>query len=178
MKIAELSLGQMARTGCTHRFELTYADLNDTAGTAKTITLTDTLALGAFVSNVCYKVVTLFQGGSTTDLTVQVGYDVATGTDDMDGLLTPHSIHNAATYIKAGPGPVGEAATDAVDGTYGSQESTVIASLRTKLNDVTRNLPKAFQESGSVVAVFTSTTANLDALTRGEIHIYLRLAQL
>ncbi len=177
MKIAELSAAQMARTGCTHRFEVTYADLT-AAATTQTLTLASILAAGTFVSNVCYKVVTLFSGGSTSDLTVQVGYDVATGTDDANGLLPAHSIHADATYILAGPSPIGDADTSTVDGTYGSDESTVIASLRTKLDAATRSAPKAFQEAGSLTALFTATTANLSTLTAGEVHIYARIAQL
>lgn len=177
MKIATLSTAQAAATGCTHRFEITYADLT-AADTTQTVTLASILAAGTFVSNVCYKVVTLFDGGSTSDLTVQVGYDVATGTDDANGLLTAHSIHADGTYIMAGPSPIGDADTGTVDGTYGAAESTVIASLRSKLDALTRSAPKAFQESGSVTALFTSSGANLSTLTQGEVHIYARIAQL
>ena len=60
-------------------------------------------------------------------------------------------------------------ATDTVDGTYGTEESTVIASLRTKLNSLLKLQPVCHNVAWDLEAVFTSTGANLDALTAGEV---------
>lgn len=178
MKVYELGIEEMARFGVTHRFEIPYTDLSATAGTTKTVTLTDQLALGTLVENVCYRVVTLFDGGSTSDLGLEVGYDVLTGTDDPNGLMESHSIHADASYFKAGPVPVADVDTSTVDDTYGNPENLVLTSARLKLNTVLRRGPRTFVEGGSLTALFTATGANLSTLTTGEVHIFARIAKL
>ena len=161
MKISELSLAQMARTGCTHRFEITYADLSATADTTLTLTLSDLLAKGVKVENVGFKVVTLFDGGATADLTLQIGFNVTAGTDVANGLLGEHSIYADAAYHLAGPRrDEARRALTAVTDTYGPSG------------------PSVFRETGTITALFTSTSANLDALTVGEVHIFARIALL
>jgi hypothetical protein len=175
MKIFELGIEAMARFGVTHRFEITYADLT-AAATTQTITLLNNLAIGSKVENVSFRVPTLFDGGSTSDLGLEIGYDLTSGTDDPNGLMESHTIHADGTYVKAGPVPVADVDTGTVDDTYGSAENGVLTSARTKLNTLLRRGPRVFSDTGSLTALFTATGANLSTLTAGEVHIYARVA--
>ena len=150
MKIFELSDAQRAHHGFSHRFELTYADLTDTAGTGKTITLMAYTA-GMGVINAASKIVTNFDGGATSELTIKVGFDGAT-TDDDDGIIEARSVHADATYI-----------------TYGDATGAVFATKRTGYFPL---------DAGNYTILFTATGANPSTLPQGAIHVYLPIANL
>lgn len=149
MKIFELSNAQSAATGFTHRFEITYADLT-TASTGHTQTLAAYTA-GKGVTNAATKLVTAFDGGATSELTIKVGWNGGT-TDDDDGIIEARSLHADATYI-----------------TYGDGTGAAFATKRTGYFPL---------DSGSWEAVFTATGANVTALTTGEVHVYLKIVDL
>jgi hypothetical protein len=178
MKVNNLSLEEMAQYGATHKFVVTYEDLNTTAGTALTVTLRSAFAARSRAQYVGHRIVTNFDGGATSELTVALGYDLASGTDDTDAFLAATSIHEDGTEILSSPVAITDVAADAVDGTYGAEEAAVIASLRTKLNTVLKYVGMSFNEAWDLEAVFTSTGANLTALTQGEVHFYFRLNDL
>ncbi len=178
MKIESLSSQQASLfIGATHRVNFTFADLSGTASTSLTSTIASLTAKTA-VRFVGFHLVTPFDGTSTTNLTLALGIDRASGTDDADGFLAATELHNDATEIVIGPVPLGDVATDTVDGTYGSEESTVIASLRTKLNTLMKLAPQAYSDAADIEAVWTSTAANLTDLTSGEIDLYFAIVDL
>lgn len=149
MKIFTLSDAQAASTGYTHRIEIPYTDLT-TAGTAHTQTLLPYTA-GKGITNAAFKVVTLFDGGATSELTLKAGWNGGT-TDDDDGIFEATSIHADATYIK-----------------YRSGNGAAFA---TKVRGY---FPL---DAGNYEVIFTSTGANVTVLTQGEVHIYLRVVDL
>lgn len=149
MKIVTLSNAQTANLGFTHRFELTYADLT-TAATTQTTTLMAYTA-GKGITGAASKIVTLFSGGSATDLTIKVGWDGAT-TDDDDGAISATSVHTSGSYVK-----------------YQDGNGAAFATLRTGY------FP---QDAGNYTILFTATGANVSTLTAGEVHIYLRITDL
>jgi hypothetical protein len=151
MKIFRLSDAQTAELGFTHRFEITYADVAAISGTTSgTIALAAYLA-GQGVMNAATKLVTAFDGGATSELTLKVGWNGAT-TDDDDGIIEARSLHADATYI-----------------TYGDGTGAAFATKRTGYFPL---------DAGNWEALFTSTGANLSAITSGEVHLYLRLADI
>lgn len=175
MKVEELGVEMMARTGATHKFTVTYEDLADTAGTALTQTLFDDGLAGMDVQFVGHRVIRQFDGGATSELTVAIGYDLASGTDDADGFQAATSVHADGSPVDYTPVIIGDVATDTVDGTYGTEESTVIGSLRTKLNSALKQCRIKFGEAFDIEAVWTATGANLTALTAGEVAFYFRI---
>lgn len=178
MKVLSLGVEEMARYGATHKFVVTWEDLVATAGTALTVTLRASFAARSRAQYVGHRIVTNFDGGATSELTVALGYDLASGTDDADAFLAATSIHEDGTEILSSPVAITDVATDTVDGTYGAEEAAVIASLRTKLNTVMKYLGMTFNEAWDLEAVFTATGANMTALTQGEVHFYFRLNDL
>lgn len=156
-------------TGVSHLIKVPYTDLTDTAGTAKTLDLIASIPANTLFQYRGHVLVTDFAGTSITELTVAVGYNLSSGTDDADAYQAATSICGAATEIDATPEEITDVATDTVDGTYGTEESTVIASLRTKLNALLKLQPVCHNVAWDLEAVFTSTGANLDALTAGEV---------
>lgn len=144
MDITNLSVEEMARTGFTHKAVITYADLADTADTSLALTLYTYAAKTLFKSG-GFRLVTAFDGTSTTALTVKVGWNGAT-TDDDDGLIAAVELHNDGTEI-----------------TGGDATGAAFATLRTGYVAL---------DAGVLTATFTATTANLDDLTTGEVHIY------
>lgn len=151
MKEILLTEQERAVSGFTHKFIVPYTDMTSTAGTALTIDLKSVTA-GQIVTNAAHKVVTNFDGGATSALTLELGYDLAAGTDDPNGFIEAVSVHADGTPVA-----------------YGLANGAAFA---TKLTGY------AFQESATIDAVFTSTGANLTALTQGEVHIYVALADL
>lgn len=178
MKVQNLGVEEMARYGATHKFIVTFEDLNTTAGTAKTLQLRDAFAARSKAQYVGHRIVTTFDGGATSELLVKLGYDLASGTDDDDAFLADTSIHEDGTEILSSPVAVLDVATDTVDETYSTAESTVLASLRTKLNTLIKQVGMSFNVAWDLEAVFTATGANLTALTQGEVHFYFRLNDL
>lgn len=176
MKLIPLSIQERITTGASHKVVITYEDLTDTAGTAKTLVpFTDGQARD-IVNNVRFDLVTPFDGGSTSALALDFGYNGAS-VDDADAFIDAVEIHKDATEILASLGVPAAPATDTVDGTYGTEESTVITSLRNTINFL-RAREYAAQETFQLEAVFTATGANLDTLTTGEVHIYFNLVRL
>lgn len=94
MKILSLSNNEAAPSGFTHKWEITHADL--TAGaTTQTLQLADGLTAGYLVQQAAYRVVTGFTGGSLSTMVIDVGYDLASGTDDPDAFIDNVSVFAA-----------------------------------------------------------------------------------
>ena len=146
----QLNAADQARYGFTHTVVITHADLSGTAATTKTIALA-TYTAGLGCTKAAYRLVTPFDGTSTTALALDVGHNGAT-TDDPDSILDNYEIHNDATDIAFGDG-----------------NGAVFATLRTGYYPL---------DAGTYEALFTATTANLTDLTAGEVNIYLRLEDL
>lgn len=141
--------------GWTHYFKITYADC--TAGaTTQTLQLIGTaqngMAVGDIVRAAAFYLPTPFVGTGITNLTMQVGYDLAAGTDDPDAFIKAVELAGAATEILAG------------DGT-----GDVFATLRTGY---------AFQEAGDLEVLLTATGGNLSAMTAGEVRVFLQISKL
>lgn len=175
MTFQKLDSQEAAQRGCTHEAVYQYTDLNDTAGTSKTTTLVSSLPAGTRIEFIGWQLDTDFDGGSTSELTAAIGWDLGSGTDDADGLLAAVSLHADGTEIQYGPEAIADVASDTVDTTYGQQETDVIGSLRTKLNTVLKRGPKVFNDTADIEIVWTSTTANLDALTSGKVRFFFRI---
>lgn len=144
MKTLALSPEERAQSGFTHKAIITYEDLSGTAATTKTLTLASYSA-GQLFHKAAYKLVTNFDGGATSALALDVGWNGGT-TDDPDGLLDNYEIHEDASEVK-----------------YGDGNGAAFATLRTGY---------AALDAGDLEALFTATGANLTALTQGEVHIY------
>lgn len=140
--------------GWTHYFKITNADC--TAGaTTQTLQLIGTaqngMAIGDIVRAAAFYLATPFVGTALTNLTMQVGYDLAAGTDDPDAFIKATELL-AAGRILAGDG-----------------NGDVFATLRTGY---------AFQEAGDLEVLLTATGGNLSAMTAGEVRIYLQISKL
>jgi hypothetical protein len=144
LKTLALSNEERALTGFTHKAIITYEDLNTTAGTSLALVLAAYTARTLF-KDAAFKLVTPFDGTSTTALGLEVGWNGAS-TDDPNGLIESVELHNDATEILAGDG--------------------------TGVAFATKRTGYAAQDAGNLEATFTATTANLTDLTSGEVHIY------
>ena len=136
--------------GFSHKFVIPYTDLTGTAGLTLAIPVLAYTA-GCLFDRAAYKLVTTFDGGATTNLAIEVGWNGAT-TDDPDGLLNDYELHEDATEVK-----------------YGDGNGAAFATLRTGY---------AVLDAGNIEVLFTAIGANLTALTQGEVHIYLRMIDL
>jgi hypothetical protein len=168
----------VAALGATHIARINVADLNDTAGTTKTVTLLASIAANTLFRYIGHVLVTDFDGGATSDLTMAVGYDLSSGTDDVDGFQAATSIHADGTEVDVTPELVTDVDSSTVDTTFGAEEVTVIGSLRTKLNTVLKQLPRSFITTWDLECAFTSTGANLSTLTSGEVLVLFALVDL
>lgn len=139
-----LTNNEIAGMGFTHRWKITYADLS-AAATTESVELVGDLVAGDMVESVYYDLITPFDGGATSELTIQVGYDLATGTDDPDAFIAAASVHADATAIANGLN------TGAAKGGY------------------------APYEAADMDILFTSTGANISVLTAGEVWVYARV---
>lgn len=175
MNVRQLDSQEAALRGCSHEVIVEYTDLTGTAGTSQTQTIFDDLPAGTRIQYVGHQVDTLFDGGSTSELTAKIGWDLASGTDDDDGLLAATSLHADATYVKFGPPAVADVDSSSVDNTYGQAENDVITSLRTKLNTLLKQGFKVFNDTADINIVWTSTGANLSTLTQGKVRFFLRI---
>jgi hypothetical protein len=177
-KSIRLSNEEAAATGWTHKWIVDYAGLV-AAGetTAVTLELRATAAARSFIENVDYNVITSFDGGATSELTLKLGYDLASGTDDDDAFVAAASVHADSTPVptRVSPALVIDAST--VDQTFATEESTVLASLRTEVNKLLLRVRRYFNVAWDFEAVFTATGANLSTLTTGEVHIYARIIE-
>lgn len=164
----ELTLEERIKLdGATHRITIDYTDLTDTAGTAKTLAVLpyqarDILRLKG------WDAATLFDGGSTSDLTIKLGHNGAT-IDDDDSLLEAVSCHADGTYFVGG---AAKSAADTVDQTFATPEATVVNSLRALFNGLQA------QEAGNLEVICTSTGANLSTLTQGRVYLYVQRIRL
>lgn len=177
-KSIRLSNEEAAATGWTHKWIVTAADLVAAgATTAATLELAPGVAARSKIENIDWNLITAFDGGATSELTLKLGYDLASGTDDDDAFLSAVSLHADSTAIVTRPNSLAVADASTVDGTYGAPEAAVIADLRTELNKLLQRVARWFTVAWDLEAIFTATGANLTELTAGEVHIYARLVE-
>jgi hypothetical protein len=140
--------------GWTHRFKITNADLT-AAATTQTLQLIGTaqngLAAGDFVRSAAFYLPTAFSGGAATSLTMQVGWDYATGTDVPAGLIAASELLSAARIVA------------------GDATGSAFATLRTGFAAV---------EGADIEALFTATGANVSTITAGEVWVFLQISKL
>ena len=151
MYTQELSSQEKLDTGFSHKAVITFADLDDTAATTLALTV-GKVALGGYVSAAGYRLVTAFDGTSTTALTLEFGYDYASGTDDPNAFITALEVHNDGTEIVGADG-----------------NGAIFATLRTGWFALS---------AADLEVLFTATTANLTDLTSGEVHVYWKQTDL
>lgn len=130
----------------THLFKIFHTDLNDTAGTGKTLELLTGISKGNFVYKAAHLIRTNFDGGATSALALDVGWDAASGTDDADGIIAAREIHEDATEVPAG-----------------DANGAAFAASRTGYAFLV--------DGGKLTATLTSTGGNLTALTQGEVWV-------
>lgn len=151
MLTLNLSLNEQARTGFTHKFTIDYLDLV-AAGAATTLTIDlAAYAAGTALLAAAYRLETAFDGGATSALALDVGHNGAT-TDDPDSALDNYEIHADATEVLFGDG-----------------NGAIFATLRTGYCPL---------DAGTYQALFTATGGNLNVLTTGKIHIFLKIVDL
>lgn len=153
IKMSPLSLEEQSKTGFTHKAILNYADIATLGGaaTAVSINLLPYTAGTAFMA-AAYKVVgTGFVGPSITNLTIELGWNGAT-TDDPNGLIEASEIATAGTEVLYLLG----------NGVAFATKVTGYVAL----------------DAGNIQAVLTATGANLNVLTAGEVHVYVKAIDL
>lgn len=150
MEVTKLSAEETRESGFTHKAVISHEDC-DAAATTQTFTLINDLTVGNIVRGAAFRLVEGFVGASVTNLTVHVGWNGATA-DDADGILEAVELATAGTEILAG-----------------DANGAAFATKRTGF---------APQETTDIEAVITATGANVSALTAGEVHIYLQIADL
>jgi hypothetical protein len=148
MKTTILSDQETRQTGFTHKFTIPYTDLTAAAVT-QTVTLT-ALTVGQLITNAAFRLVTPFDGGATTDMTLEVGWDTVGA--DPDGLIEAASVHLDGTEILVG---------DATGAAFAAKRTgrPVVAAQ-------------------NATALFTASDANVSVLTVGEVDIFLAIADL
>lgn len=151
MRVETLMEEQAANSGFTHRLTLDYTDCT-AAATTQTFQFLNDLPRGHIVQAAAFELETAFAGTSITNLSLDVGYDLASGTDDPDAFLDAYEIAGAATEVLGGDG-----------------NGAVFATLRTGYFN---------QEEMDIEVLLTATGANLSAMTAGKIHIYLKVVDL
>lgn len=152
MNVQTLAAEETRQTGFTHVITVAHTDLSDTAAATKTLELITGLGAGHIVTGAAFRLQTPFDGGATSALALDVGYDLLAGADDPDAILDNYQIHLDATEVLAGDG-----------------NGAIFATLRTGY---------AFQESAKITALFTATGGNLSLLTTGTVHIFLTVVNL
>jgi hypothetical protein len=193
MNVLKLSAEETRETGYTHKAVVTWEDLVETAGTSKVLTLVSGLAAGSDVQSVAIYLPTPFNGGSTSGLLIDVGYNGA-AVDDADAFIDGIEIHVDATEALGDRGSLALTAaaltatdsTSTIDETYAAGESAVLTALRTGYialrTDVAQGNRLAngwvFREAAAIEATFTATGANMTELTTGEVRIFLRVVDL
>lgn len=151
MKTLALSNEERALTGFTHKAIITYADLVALGAVTSGAIAIFAYTAGMLFKSAAYKLVTAFDGGATSALTLDVGWNGAS-TDDDDGLLNGYEVHKDASEVL-----------------YADGNGAAFATLRTGY---------AALDAGNIEATFAATGANLDVLDAGEIHIYLGVVDL
>lgn len=151
MRREAFTLEQQAHSGFSHRFTVDYTDFT-AAATTQVFQLLNSLPRGTMVTAAAFELETPFDGGATSALAMDVGYDLLAGTDDPDAFLDNYEVHLDATEVLAGDG-----------------NGAVFATLRTGY---------VSQEQMDLEVLFTATGANVTALTAGKVHIYLKVVEL
>jgi hypothetical protein len=147
----QLNAADQARYGFTHKVVITFADLTALGAVASGTVALATYTAGLGCTKAAFRLVTAFTGGATSALALDVGHNGAT-TDDPDSILDNYEVHSTGTEIFFGDG-----------------NGAVFATLRTGYYPL---------DAGTYEALFTATGGNLNALTAGEVNIYLRLEDL
>lgn len=150
MDIIQLSGAEQARTGFTHKFTIGYADLT-TAGAAHTVALL-TLANGQGIRGGAFRLASGWVGASVTNVTIKIGWDAATGSDDDDGLLEAVELATAGTEILAG---------DFTGAAFATKRTGYFA-----------------VEAATINAIFTATGANINVCTAGQVEVFLSVVDL
>lgn len=170
-----LMLQEQVKTGCSHALRLKVEDilvLAAAAGATTSLTIDVAPYIARDIVNLAfYDLVTPFDGGATSELTLKFGYNGAS-VDDDDAFIAARSIHADATEILADAGSVTAIGTETVDGTYDADTATVINATRVTVNELRARRFFAAQEAGTLQIVLTSTGANLSTLTAGEVVLY------
>ncbi|MFA6959947.1 MAG: hypothetical protein WC205_04250 [Opitutaceae bacterium] len=175
LNVIQLPLEERIKTGCSHAVRLTLAIiLAEAAAAGATTSLT--LDVGDYIARdlvdrAIFDLVTPFDGGATSELTLAFGYN-GVAVDNASAFIGAHSIHADGTEILADQG--GTTAVDAtvIDATYGAPEQAVLDSVRVTVNELRARRSFAAQETGKLQIVLTSTGANFSALTTGEVVVY------
>jgi hypothetical protein len=150
--MTELQLSnQEALLGFTHKYSITYADLVALGAVASGTVDLQTYVAGIAYRDAAYRLVTAFDGGATSALTFELGYNGAT-TDDADGLLDGYEVHADATEVL-----------------YGLANGADFATLKTGYVAL---------DAGTLQATFAATGGNLNALTAGEIVVLVKRVDL
>lgn len=103
MKLIPLSLQERMATGFSHKAIVTFEDLTDTAGTSKTLSIFTDGKARDIVDAAAFDLVTAFDGGATTNLVIDFGWNGASS-DDPDGLIDNVELHADGTEILASVG--------------------------------------------------------------------------
>lgn len=176
MIVKELSIQERVKTRCSHVAEIDYTDLSDTADTSKTLTIFGGGLARDIVDRAMWDLVTAFDGGSTSGLLLDFGYNGAS-VDDADAFIDGVQLHADATEVLAGCNNVDAPTTTTVDETYATPESNALNDTRAAVNNLRAKIYAA-QEAYDLEAVFTAAGANLDTLTAGRVRIYFNLIRL
>ena len=147
----QLNAADQARYGYTHKSVITFADLVALGAVSSGVVSLATYTAGLGCTKAAFRLVTAFTGGATSALALDVGHNGAT-TDDPDSILDNYEVHSTGTEILFGDG-----------------NGAVFATLRTGYYPL---------DAGTYEALFTATGGNLNALTAGEVNIYLKLEDL
>lgn len=126
--------------------EIKYGEISaaSTTGTVEAISI----PIYGVVEAVTYYLKENFDGGATSELTIQIGDG-----SDADGYITAQSVHADSTPVVSA----------LVDGAY--------------LNDLTTDNVvngKQYAAADTIDVLFTATGANLDALTQGSVVIVVK----
>jgi len=135
----------------THKVILYHTDLTALGAVASGAIAIFPYTAGTFIHDAAFRLVTPFDGGATSALTLDVGHNGAT-TDDDDSLINGIEVHQDATEVLFQDG-----------------NGAAFATLRTGY---------AAADAGNIEATFAATGGNLNALTTGEIHIFLGVEDL
>jgi len=151
MQAEQLGVEMQARTGFTHKFTIDYTDLTALGAVTSGVVVLAPYTAGTILQQAAFRLETAFDGGATSALALDVGWNGAS-TDDPDGAIDNYEVHLDSTEILAGDG-----------------NGAVFATLRTGYSAL---------DAGNIEATFTATGGNLNALTQGKVHIFLRLVDL
>lgn len=153
MNIFSLGQDEQRASGFTHVAKIKFTDLVALGAVASgALTLLNGLRAGQLVRDAAFWLPVPFDGGATSALALDVGWNYVSGTDDPDGLLDNYEVHLDGTEVLAG-----------------DANGAAFATLRNGF---------APQSACSLEATFTATGGNLNALTQGEVWIYLQLTDL